>query len=155
MKTILLDSKFLFLNDSDRHGLASRLSYFLWNGPPDSRLIAAMGGKTLIGDDVVKCEVDRLLADNRAERFVSDFVGQWIDFTEFDAVAIDPNYYPRFKNTRLGVRTKEHMKLESVAFFSEILRKNLSCLNFLESDFIMLNGLMAEHYGAPPVHTAK
>ena len=155
VKTILLDSKFLFLNNSDRHGLASRLSYFLWNGPPDDRLIAAVGSKTPISDDLVKREVDRLFADKRSERFVSDFVGQWIDFTAFDAVAIDPNYYPRFKNTRLGVRTKEHMKLESVAFFSEILHRNLSCMNFLESDFVMLNDMMAEHYGAPPVHTAR
>ena len=155
VKTILLDSKFLFLNNSDRHGLASRLSYFLWNGPPDAKLIAAVGGKFPISDNIVKREVDRLLADKRSERFVSDFVGQWIDFTAFDAVAIDPNYYPRFKNTRLSVRTKEHMKLESVAFFSEILRKNLSCLSFLESDFVMLNDMMAEHYGAPPVHSAR
>ena len=155
VKTILLDSKFLYLNNSDRHGLASRLSYFLWNGPPDDRLTAAIGSKTPISDDVVKREVDRLLADKRSERFVSDFVGQWIDFTAFDAVAIDPNYYPRFKNTRLGVRTKEHMKLESVAFFSEILHRNLSCMNFLESDFVMLNDMMAEHYGAPPVHSAR
>ena len=155
VKTILLDSKFLFLNNSDRHELASRLSYFLWNGPPDDRLIAAVGSRTPITDDVVKREVDRLLADKRSERFVSDFVGQWIDFRAFDAVAIDPNYYPRFKNTRLGVRTKEHMKLESVAFFSEILHRNLSCMNFLESDFVMLNDMMAEHYGVPPVHTAR
>lgn len=155
LKTILLDSRFLFLNNSDRHGLASRLSYFLWNGPPDDRLMAAVDSKTPISDDVVKREVDRLLADERTERFVSDFVGQWIDFPAFDAVAIDPNYYPRFKNTRLGVRTKEHMKLESVAFFSEILHHNVSCMNFLESDFVMLNDMMAEHYGAPPVHTAR
>ena len=155
VKTILLDSKFLYLNNSDRHGLASRLSYFLWNGPPDDGLTAAVGSKTPISDDVVKRQVDRLLADKRSERFVSDFVGQWIDFTAFDAVAIDPNYYPRFKNTRLGVRTKEHMKLESVAFFSEILHRNLSCMNFLESDFVMFNDMMAEHYGAPPVHTAR
>jgi len=155
MKTVLLDSRFLFLINSDRHGLASRLSCFLWNGPPDDRLIAAFDGRTPISDDVVKREVDRLLADKRSERFVSEFVGQWIDFTAFDAVAIDPNYYPRFRNTRLGVRTKEHMKLESVAFFSEILHRNLSCMNFLESDFVMLNDMMAEHYGAPPVHTAR
>lgn len=155
LKTILLDGRFLYLNNSDRRGFASRLSYFLWNGPPDAKLMATVGGKTPITDDAVKLEVDRLLADKRSERFVTDFVGKWIDFTAFDAVAIDPNFYPRFKNTRLGVRTKEHMKLESTAFFSEILHQNLSCMNFLESDFVMLNHVMAEHYAATPVHSAR
>jgi hypothetical protein len=155
LKTILLDSKFLYLNKLDGHGLASRLSYFLWGGPPDAKLIATIGGNNTIGDDVLHREVDRLLADARSQRFVFDFVGQWIDFTQFDAVAIDPNFYPRFKNTRLGVRTKEHMKLESVAFFSEDLHNDLSCLNFLDSNFVMLNDLMADHYGAPAVHTAR
>ena len=155
LKTILLDGRFLYVNNLDRHGFASRLSYFLWNGPPDAKLSAAVGGKKPITDDAVKLEVDRLLADKRSERFVSDFVGKWIDFTAFEAVAIDPNFYPRFKNTRLGVRTKEHMKLESTAFFSEILHQNLNCMNFLESDFVMLNHAMAEHYGATPVHSAR
>jgi hypothetical protein len=47
------------------------------------------------------------------------------------------------------------MKQESVEFFSEILFKDLSCLNFLESDFVMVNGWLAEHYRIPGVHTQR
>ena len=47
------------------------------------------------------------------------------------------------------------MKQESIEFFSEILFKDLSCLNFLESDFVMVNGRLAEHYGIPEVHTQR
>ena len=46
-------------------------------------------------------------------------------------------------------------KLESIAFFTEILRNDLSCLNFLESDFVMLDHVMAEHYGTPEVYSAR
>ena len=47
------------------------------------------------------------------------------------------------------------MKQESVEFFSEILFKDLSCLNFLESDFVMVNAALAEHYAIPGVHTQR
>jgi hypothetical protein len=47
------------------------------------------------------------------------------------------------------------MKQESIAFFSEILFKDLSCLNFLESDFVMVNGWLADHYRIPGVYTPR
>ncbi|MEM7394383.1 MAG: DUF1588 domain-containing protein, partial [Verrucomicrobiota bacterium] len=38
-------------------------------------------------------------------------------------------------------------RLETQHFFAEILREGASVLNFLESDFTMLNRAMAKHYG--------
>ncbi|MEO0416258.1 MAG: DUF1588 domain-containing protein, partial [Verrucomicrobiota bacterium] len=40
---------------------------------------------------------------------------------------------------------------EGHAFFRELLVKNESILNFLDSDFAMLNSRLAEHYGTGPV----
>ena len=37
--------------------------------------------------------------------------------------------------------------LKSLHFFAESLRQNLSCLNFVDSDFVMVNDRMAEFYG--------
>ena len=39
------------------------------------------------------------------------------------------------------------MKQEPLHFFAEVLYKEMSCLNFLDSDFVMLNDRLAEFYG--------
>ena len=151
--TILNDPRFLYLRQSDNYDLVSRLSYFLWNGPPDTQLIALAGEHDRLDDSVIEQQVDRLLADRRARRFIEDFVSQWVDFTRFDQVAVDPNYYPAFKDR--GVRIREYMKQECAEFFAHVLSKDLSCLSFLESDFVLVNETLAEHYGIGDVFTPR
>ncbi|MDG2130016.1 MAG: DUF1592 domain-containing protein [Fuerstiella sp.] len=151
--TILSDPRFLYLRQSDNPGFASRLSYFLWNGPPDGTLTALAAKHDHLDDLVIEQQVDRLLADKRARRFVEDFVAQWIDFTRLNQIAVDPNYYPAFKDR--GVRIREYMKQECVEFFAHILHQDVSCLSFLESDFVMVNETLAEHYGIAGVFTPR
>jgi hypothetical protein len=151
--TILCDPRFLYLRQSNNYELTSRLSYFLWNGPPDAPLTALAGEHDPLDDAMIEQQVDRLLADKRARRFVEDFVAQWIDFTRFDQIAVDPNYYPEFKHR--GVRIREYMKQECAEFFAHVLNKDLNCLSFLESDFVMVNESLAEHYGIADVFTQR
>ena len=151
--TILSDPRFLYLRRSNNYDLTSRLAYFLWNGPPDNQLITISGEHEHLADSLIEQQVDRLLDDKRNRRFVEDFVAQWIDFSRFDQIAIDPNYYPSFKNR--GMRIREYMKQECVEFFSHVLRKDLSCLSFLESEFVMVNETLAEHYGIADVFTPR
>ena len=151
--TILSDPRFLYLPHSNNYDLVSRLSYFLWNGPPDVTLAALADKHNHLDDFVIEQQVDRLLADSRGRRFIEDFVAQWVDFTRFDQIAIDPNYYPAFKDR--GLRIREYMKQECVEFFAHVLSKDLSCLSFLESDFVMVNETLAEHYGIADVFTPR
>ena len=151
--TILCDPRFLYLRQSNSYDLVSRLSYFLWNGLPDPPLITLASEQASIGDSAIERQVDRMLADKRARRFVQDFVAKWIDFTRCDQIAIDPNYYPSFKIR--GPRIKEYMKQECVEFFIHVLKSDLSCLSFLESEFVMVNETLAEHYGIPDVFTPR
>ena len=148
--TILSDPRFFYLRQSDNYDLVSRLSYFLWNGPPDETALALAAPRDELSAAAIEGEVDRLLADPRSKRFINDFVANWIGFTTFDQTAVDPNFYPQFRR-----HLRDHMKQESVEFFSEILFKDLSCLNFLESDFVMVNGWLADHYRIPGVHTQR
>ena len=149
--TVLMsDPRFLYLSSMgqtirDRNvELVSRLAYFLWDGPPDDVLLELADQPLALDDAVLSAQVDRLLADPRSERFVASFVALWIGFTSFDQIAIDPNYYPKWRGT-----LKPHMKGEAIAFFSTLLRNDLSCLNLLDSEFIMVNQRMGEHYGIP------
>lgn len=127
------------LNDWE---LASRLSYFLWSTLPDERLLQLAKENKLHQPKVLEQEIQRMLADRRAWQFVEQFADQWLDLGAVARIAINPDYYPNFDNT-----LKDSMRDESLHFFHEVLQQDLSALNFLDSEFTMLNEALAKHYG--------
>ena len=147
---VLISPEFLYLieptDDKPRplsqHELASRLSYFLWSTMPDDRLMALADSRQLKDPAVMAEQVRAMIADARSQNFVEHFTNQWLDLGGLDRVAINPNYYPDFDD-----RLKPMMKRETQAFFGEVLRKDLSALNMIDSDFAMLNEPLAKHYG--------
>ncbi len=132
-----------FLSDVD---LATRLSMFLWCSVPDKELLTlAMNQK--LGDDVVlDQQVSRMLADPRAGRFAKQFVQQWLGLQTLEYLDIDRKTKPQFTPA-----LKEAMSLEPVAFFQEILKSNGSVLDFIHSDFTVVNEVLARHYGIQEV----
>lgn len=124
------------------HELASRLSYFLWSSMPDERLFELADSSQLLDLKTLTDEVDRLLADPRSWNFVSQFSDQWLDLSGINRIAVNPEYYPAFRN-----ELKPHMQRETQEFFNELLRNDHSALAFLDSDFVMVNRPLADHYG--------
>ena len=122
--------------------LAARLSYFLWSTMPDERLFELARTKRLHEPDVLREEVTRMIADDRSRQFVKQFAEQWLDVSAVDRVAVNPEFYPDFDND-----LKRSMREETLQFFSEVFYQNESALNFLDSDFVMLNESLAKHYG--------
>jgi hypothetical protein len=147
---VLISPEFLYLAEPGGENkrpltdweLASRLSYFLWSTMPDQPLSRLARTGKLHEPDVLRAEVGRMIEDRRSWQFVQQFAGQWLDVGALDRVAINPEYYPDFDN-----QLKVSMRDETLHFFAEILYKNLSALNFLDSDFAMLNEPLARHYG--------
>ncbi len=124
------------------HELATRLSYFLWSTTPDAELINLADSGELSKPAVLQAQVQRLLQSEQSSEFVNHFIDQWLDLSGIDRVAINPEYYPDFDD-----RLKASMRQETRAFFAELLHHDLSALNLLDSDFLMLNAEMAKHYG--------
>ena len=90
---------------------------------------------TAVDAHAMSCaEVERLLADGRSWRFVEQFCGQWLDVDAVDRVAVNPEYYPDFDN-----QLKVSMRGETLHFFREVMRNDLSALSFLDADFTMLD----------------
>src|SRR4029077_6148319 len=62
---VLCSPGFLYLEEQpgplDGYALASRLSYFLWNGSPDETLRSLTANNTLWKPDVLRAQVNRLL----------------------------------------------------------------------------------------------
>ena len=130
----------------DASALASRLSYFLWNSLPDARLLRLALGGELQQPAALKDEVERLLEDPKSQRFIDDFLGQWLKLRQIAANDPDKKLYPEF-NPYL----QDSMVAETRAYFRELLEKNLDASYLVRSDFAMLNQKLAQHYGVPGV----
>ena len=144
---ILSSPGFLYFQEMpgplDGHALASRLSYFLWNSPPDDELRRLAASGELPRSDVLRAQTDRMLADPKARRFVDAFVDYWLDVRHVSATAPDATLYPDYQLDDLLV---ESMVDETQLFFAELLRRNLPARNIVASDFAMLNERLAKHY---------
>lgn len=130
----------------DDDSLACRLSYFLWNSLPDARLSELARSGQLHQPDVLRGETERLLGDPKSQRFIEDFLGQWLKLRLIAATDPDKKLYPEF-NPYL----QDSMVAESRAYFRELLDKNLDATHLIRSDFAMLNQKLAAHYGIPGV----
>lgn len=124
------------------HELATRLSMFLWCSVPDEHLLQLAESGQLQQPDVLADEVQRMLADQRSQRFAKHFVHQWLDMQLLDFKAFEKNSDPLLK---------EAMQHEPIALFAEILRRDESVLNFVHADYTMVNEILAVHYGLPNV----
>src|SRR5262249_41396550 len=150
LKAVLVSPEFLFLREQpgklDDFALASRLSYFLWSTMPDEELLTLAEQEKLSQVDVLRTQVERMLNDPRATAFIENFVGQWLGLRDIDFTLPDPRLYPEFDEM-----LKESMVRETRLFFDELLKNDVSLTNFVVSDFTMLNGRLAKHYGIPGV----
>jgi len=118
--------------------LASRLSYFLWSAPPDEQLLKA----NLTQPDVISREVDRMIASDKADEFVSGFVHQWLGMDRLEFFQFDTKQFRDFDES-----AKAAARREVYETFAHLLRQRGSLSKLLKSDEIHINGLLATYYG--------
>ncbi|MGE0143904.1 MAG: DUF1592 domain-containing protein [Planctomycetota bacterium] len=123
-------------------GLATRLSLFLWCSGPDDDLLALAEQGRLAEPAVLREQVDRLLDSPKAARFPREFVRQWLNLGLLDILNVDSERHPSFDDD-----LQHAMREEPIEFFAELLRRDLSVLEFLHCDFAMVNERLAQHYG--------
>ncbi|HZE97424.1 MAG TPA: DUF1592 domain-containing protein [Planctomycetota bacterium] len=130
----------------DDFALANRLSYLAWNSMPDAVLSGLASTGKLHDAKTLHAELERLLQDPRAERFVENFLGQWMKLRSIAANDPDNKLYPEF-----SAYLQDSMIGETQAYFRELISKNLGAGYLVKSDFAMLNEKLAVHYGIPGV----
>ena len=145
LRALLVSPQALFLTgpagELDEHALASRLSYFLWRSMPDQELSDLAKAGKLSDPKVLAHQVDRMLDDPKSERFVTEFLDQWLDLDMIDATTPDPFMFPEYDDV-----LRAAMLGEVRAFFRCLIDEDLSSDNLIDSDFVMLNRKLAEHY---------
>ncbi len=123
---------------------AYRLSYFLWNSAPDAELLSAAESGDLSEDPSI--QVERMLQDEKVDRFIDDFSRQWLQLDRVDDFGPDVRV---FKNVRR--MTVDSMGREGRELFHHLLENGLSMEHFIDSDFVMANDRLARFYGLPAV----
>jgi len=151
LTVVLTSPQFLFIIENskspaaeplDPYELASKLSYFLWNEPPDRRLLRLAAAGTLRSR--LNGEVDRMIADPRFNQFAGEFASQWLQLDKFQVLESDKKRYPKLTRD-----TRTQLKQEPVEFFEYLVRNNLPAKNLISSDFIMANETVASYYDMP------
>jgi mono/diheme cytochrome c family protein/transcriptional regulator with XRE-family HTH domain len=151
MQSILTSRNFFYIVEGDPVAreqlnsweLASRLSYFLWSSMPDDALFRTAKSGNL-KDETLRKEVDRILADERTNRFVDDFSRQWLQLHRVGMFPPDKKLYPTYDDW-----LQTSMRNEAVEYFREMLAKNVSIDGFIDSDWTMANARLCDFYGFP------
>ena len=142
---VLCSPRFLFNYDQGERGdvwaLANRLSYFLWNSMPDDELLTLAERGELGRPEVLEAQARRMLADKKARRFVTDFSGQWLGLNHIELMRPDPKLYRDYDPLLESL-----MREESENFFELVLQENLPLETFLDSEFVVINERLANHY---------
>ncbi len=160
IQQLLVSPEFLFRVEADPVGgratattyrlndleLASRLSFFLWSSIPDDELLAVAAEGRLSTPSVLEQQVRRMLTDPRAAALTDNFVGQWLQLRNLDAVRPSQVLFADFDD---GLRYA--FRRETELFFESVVREDRSVLNLLDADYTFVNDRLAAHYGMPQV----
>lgn len=153
-KAILTSPEFLYHRGTLPHdaptlsddALASRLAFFLWNGLPDEELKALARSGELKTPEVLHAQLERLLNDEKSDRFLKHFLDFWLDLRLIDFTVPDEKLYPEFDKL-----LQWSFLEETRAFVRKLIDDDLPTANIVDSDFAMANWRLAKHYGLPEV----
>lgn len=155
LRAVLVSPHFLFRIEKDaepnnpkavhpisEYELASRLSYFVWSSMPDEQLFALAAKNELRKPGMIEAQVKRMLADPKARALTDNFAAQWLNLRMIPLIDPDKKTYPKF-----DASLKKAMVKETEMYFEHIVKEDRSVLEFLDSDWTILNNELADHYG--------
>ncbi|MGL5094384.1 MAG: DUF1592 domain-containing protein, partial [Planctomycetia bacterium] len=125
------------------YALASRLSYFLWSSPPDEELLRLAKSDELTKPDVLVAQTRRLLADPRSNAFTADFLDAWLNLRSLGATPPDRKEFESYYYKGLEHAFKEEARL----FMRDLIDRDGSIVDFLDSKHTFVNQALATHYG--------
>ena len=149
LQAALISPKFLLRVERGRAGedawpvddweLASRLSYFLWASMPDDELFDLAARGRLRDAATLRAQVERMLADPRADTLGTVFAAQWLGFRHVGTrIWLDP-----IDNPWCTASLMTAMRDESSLFFLSLLRENRPVRNLIDADYTYVNEELA------------
>lgn len=155
LQAVLVSPHFLFRVEQPRrpdpsgkmpaiseYELATRISYFLWSSMPDDELLLMAHRGQLRDRQRLLTKVARMLQDKRANRFVENFAGQWLQLRNLSLVNPDQRIFRSFDAEVRGL-----MERETLTFFAGVMRENLPVTTLVDGEFTYMNERLAKFYG--------
>ncbi len=148
LQVVLTSPQFLLITETsrtaapeplDNYELASKLSYFLWNGPPDRPMLQLAANGTLRPQ--LDAQVSRMVADPRFSNFIREFASQWLSLDKFNVLEPDRKRYPKMNRPN-----RIHLRQEPGQFLQYLMRSNLPARNLVDSDFVVADEVVATYY---------
>ena len=121
--------------------VASAVSYFLLNGPPDAGLLAAAAAGKLQDDASITEQVDRLLQLDSVKQNLTAVMGAYYGLKDLDGAIKDPVVFPDFNS---GVRNS--MYTETQLFIDDTLWHG-KVADLMTSRKTFVNDTLAKFYG--------
>ena len=148
-KEVLCSPSFFYLGLSadlteeakENYKLAEKLSFFLWCSVPDHHLLADAYAGRLTKPEVLSAQVKRMLANEKSKRWVEQFTSQWLQTSKLFNVAVDKNYYPKFRD-----ELKSLMLQETIESVNDVFRHGATAMDLLEARHVFVNQALAGHY---------
>jgi mono/diheme cytochrome c family protein len=132
------------LNDLE---LATRLAFFLWSQGPDEELVSLAADGTLADPLIMAGQVERMLADPRANALIENFALAWLNLDELEQVKpVDP----RFSDIM-----RSNFETEIRLFLSSVLLEDRPVSDLLTADWTFVNDALASHYGIEGVYGSQ
>ena len=158
LETMLMSPKFLFDVDVtepvparpgetrlDGYSKAARLSFFLWDTTPDTRLLEAAAHGELHDPQSLARHVDRMIASPRLKASVRTFFFDMLGFERIPDLSKDSVIYPQFVRD-----VKAHMPEQTLRTVVELLvRENRDYRELFTSRTTFMTRALGLVYGLP------
>jgi hypothetical protein len=146
LKAALCSPGFVYFSQETQDGsnklssraLASRLSYFLWSTMPDAELMS----QDLTKPEVLLEQTRRMVQDKRSDSFVAGFLDSWLNLRNLGGMPPDRGEFEEYYSKGF----QEAFKVETRMFMRDLIERDASIVNFLDSDYSFLNQALATHY---------
>jgi len=140
---ILVSPRFLYIQSADDeagpldpHRLAERLAYFLWSSMPDDELFALAESGRIAEPEVLRGQVDRMLAHENAGEFVRRFVDSWLRLDKLGSMPPEKGGPFRWYWDR---QMEPVMRGETYTYFAKLLEANGPIRELIDSDYTWTN----------------
>jgi len=126
--------------------IATRLATFLWNSAPDAALLQDAQRNLLTDPATLERQTRRMLADERAQAFVSGFFYPWLELDKLAKSDPDKQYFPDY-----DVSLRDSFAKETELFLLSQLRDDRDPTELWTANYTFLNEQLARHYDIPSV----
>jgi hypothetical protein len=157
LEGMLISPEFLFIVDRaepgdavasrrlDAYSLASRLSFFLWNAPPDEALLRAAESGALATEAGLEEQVARLLSSPRLKEGMRAFFDDMLAFDDFASLAKDPSVYPMVTGRTLADAREQTLR----TIIDHVIDREADYRDLFTTRRTFMSRSLAAVYGTP------